>query len=62
MRGQEHSTVGEGVVTGIIGAIIVANWWRRHPRLAHSFDQGSARVGDSTPAASARAAPGGVTS
>jgi hypothetical protein len=39
MRGQEHSTVGEGVVTGIIGAIIVASWWRRHPRLAHSFDQ-----------------------
>jgi hypothetical protein len=27
MHGQEHSTVREGVVTGIIGAIVVAVWY-----------------------------------
>lgn len=27
MRGQEHSTIREGVVTGVIGALIVALWY-----------------------------------
>lgn len=50
MQGPEHSTVREGLATGLLGAVLVAVWyvicdlWRRHPRLGRSFDQ--APLGD----------------